>query len=101
MSDAPQSPPSAPISTGRSIALGCAGFLAFFLFAALAGGLIASTGGAGAVAVALVAVVAVAGLLRGGDARRRAVLARLALGFAAGAVLFGGCLVLVANADFR
>ena len=101
MSDAPGFSPPSPISTGRSLALGCAGFGAFFLFAAVAGGLVASTGAAGAAAVALVAAVAVVGLLRGNDARGRAVLARLAVGFAAGAVLFGGCLVLVANADFR
>jgi hypothetical protein len=75
--------------------------VAFFVVALIAGMFIASAGAVGAVVVAALALMTAVALVRGSDARTRAVLARLAVGFALGAVLFGGCLVLISNADFR
>jgi hypothetical protein len=91
----------APITPGRSFALGCGGFVAFFVVALVLGMLLAPTGAPGMAAGALLVVLTFAAVIWSSDARGRAVLARVAVGFAIGAVLFGGCLVLLSNADFR
>jgi len=96
-------PPDARIGTGQSIALGCGGFVAFFVLAAFLAGAM-SEGGAAAI-VTLLGVVAllVWGVVkaRRSDPHTRAVVVRLAIGFVVALLLFGGCLALIANANFH
>jgi hypothetical protein len=92
---------TAPISTGRSVALGCAGFVAFFVVALVLVMALAPTGTPGVVTGAALVVLTFAAMVWASDARGRAVLARVAVGAAAAAVVFGGCLVLLGQTDFR
>jgi len=96
----PAASPAPPISGGRSVALGCGGFLLFWVAFAALGSAFASNVPFGA-ALLIAAVVAVVALVRGGDARQRAVMARLAIGFAVAAVIFGGCIVAISGTNFH
>ena len=98
--DDPTPPGTPPPSTGRSLALGCGGFLLFWVAFALLGSSFASSVPLGVTVLAGVVVGAIV-VFRGADAPRRALLARVAVGFAVAAVIFGGCLAIIANADFR
>ena len=96
----PPPSPAAPIGGGRSVALGCGGFLLFWVAFAVLGSAFASSVPVGVV-VLVAAIVGVVALVRGGDQRRRAVMARLAIGFAVAAVIFGGCIVAISNTNFH
>jgi hypothetical protein len=85
---------------GNALALGCGGFVSFFAAAFVVGVLAAQIQWGVLVPLAIAVALLVRGVRRATPAGRTD-LARFAVGFAAAAVLFGGCLVLISNADFR
>jgi hypothetical protein len=97
----PASPPSPkPLRTGRSVALGCGGFLLFYVAAGITAAAIGA-GGPFGIVVVVALVVGLVLLVRGADAATRAVLGRMAVGFAIAAVIFGGCIVALSNTSFH
>lgn len=95
--------PTPPIGAARSTALGCAGFVGFFVFAGTVGGALGE-GAAGMVITLLAVGLAIlwgAKELRGASAHTRAVAVRVAIGFVVGLLLFGGCLAVIANTNFH
>ena len=98
MSDEP--PPPAPRPPGSPIALGCGGFVSFFALA-LVVGLAATALGWLVLAPIAVGVVVAVRSLRAATPAGRANAARFAVGFAVAAVIFGGCIVAIGQADFR
>jgi hypothetical protein len=89
-----------PIGPGRTFALGCGGFLLFWVAFGVLGSAFASSPAVGAVMLVAV-IVGVVALVRGGDRRTRAVMARLAVGFTIAAVIFGGCIALISGTNFH
>jgi hypothetical protein len=93
-------PPPATRPPGNPIALGCGGFVSFFALALVVGMAAAAIGWLVLGLIAIGVGLAVQGVRRATPAGRTD-LARFAVGFAIAAVLFGGCIVLISNADFR
>jgi hypothetical protein len=100
--ESPNAPREAPlpIGTASAIGFGCAGFIGFFVVA----GLIAlgfASGAVVGVALLVVLVGAIVGGLRGAAPRTRAVMARVGVGFGIAAVVFGGCIAVIAQGNFH
>ena len=93
--ETPDAPPP-PRAPGNPLALGCGGFVSFFALAALVGLLATAIGWAVLVPIAI-GVAFLVQAVRGATPAGRTGLARFAVGFGIAAVVFGGCLVLVAN----
>ena len=90
-----------PITAGATLGAGCAGFALFFVAALVIGGLAAIPNGQGGIFVFVICVVtliaAFVTAVRNAASRRRGLLVRGAIGFGVAAVVFGGCLAIVAD----
>lgn len=95
--------PTPPIGAAKSTALGCAGFVGFFVLAGTVAGAFGEGGAGMVVTLAAVgfAILWGAKQLRGAGAHTRAVAVRVAIGFVVGLLLFGGCLALLVNTNFH
>lgn len=84
-----------------TVAAGCAGFLAFYIGGMALAIASARSGGIGlGVVLALIVALAVM-VFRNTTAGGRPILARVALGIGVAALVFGGCLALVAGGKIR
>jgi hypothetical protein len=98
--DVPPAEPTPP-SFASSVGLGCAGFIGFFVLAAIATPIALSAGPVPSIVLGVFFLAFVAFLVKSATRHQRQRLARVAIGFAIAAVVFGGCLALIATADFR
>ena len=100
------SPDDAPSQRARpgvvpSVAAGCVGFLIFYLggFALAIGG--ARAGKVGAAIVSLLILIVATFVVSSAGASGRPMLARVAIGIGVAALVFGGCLALLAGGKIR
>ena len=98
----PDVPPArAKPGMGATLAAGCAGFIVFYIGAfALVIGMARADATGAAVVGALILIVAVT-VVKNAGAGGRAILARVAVGVAVAALVFGGCLALVTGGKIR
>jgi hypothetical protein len=93
--------PTAAPGVVPSVAAGCAGFIVFYISGFALAIATARGGTIGAVFVGALILVVAATAVRSAPASSRPILARVAAGVAVAALVFGGCLALLAGGKIR